>query len=99
MTGNAPYDEVTLDDFDLSDPEFWTAPRAHREGAFKALRDTPGLVHYDERVIPDLPFPPGPGYWALTRHDDIWHVSRNPHLFCSGKGANIGDQPQEMNEF
>ena len=26
-------------------------------------------------------------------------MSRNPHLFCSGKGANIGDQPQEMNEF
>ena len=99
MTGTAPYDEVGLDDFDLSDADFWTVPRAHREGAFKALRDTPGLVRFAEREIPDLPFPVGPGYWALTRHDDIWHVSRNPHLFCSGKGANIGDQPQEMNEF
>jgi cytochrome P450 len=26
-------------------------------------------------------------------------VSRNPQLFCSGKGTNIGDMPQEMNEF
>ena len=96
----APYDQVGLDDFDLSDPEFWLAPRPFREGAFKTLRDTPGPVHYDEREIPDLPFPPGPGYWALTRHDDIWHVSRNPKLFCSGQGgSNIGDLPQEMSEF
>ncbi len=99
MTMPAPYDQVALDDFDLSDPEFWLAPRTFREGAFKTLRDTPGLVHYAEREIPDLPFPPGPGYWAVTRHDDIWHVSRNPKLFCSGQGSNIGDLPQEMNEF
>ncbi len=96
----APYDEVGLEDFDLSDPEFWLQPRAFREGAFKRLRDTPGLVHFDERDIPDLPFPAGPGYWAVTRHDDIWHVSRNPKLFCSGQGgSNIGDLPQEMAEF
>lgn len=99
MTTIPRHDEVTLDDFDLSDPEFWLAPRLFREGAFKTLRDTPGLVHYDERAIPDLPFPPGPGYWAVTRHDDIWHVSRNAKLFCSGLGSNIGDMPQEMNEF
>ncbi len=100
MTMLAPYDQVGLDDFDLSDPEFWLASRAHREGAFKTLRDTPGLVHFDEREIPDLPFPAGPGYWALTRHDDIWHVSRNPKLFCSGQGgSSIGDLPQEMGEF
>ena len=99
MTTPAPHEQVGLDDFDLSDPEFWSTPRPFREGAFKTLRDTPGLVHYDEREIPDLPFPPGPGYWAVTRHDDIWHVSRNPKLFCSGQGSNIGDLPQEMNEF
>ncbi len=99
MTTIVPPDEVSLDDFDLSDPDFWTSSRSFREGAFKALRDEPGLIHFDEREIPDLPFPIGDGYWALTRHDDIWHVSRNAQLFCSGKGANIGDQPQEMNEF
>lgn len=45
------------------------------------------------------PIPPGPGYRALVRHDDIWHVSRNPQLFCSGQGSNIGDLPVEINEF
>jgi cytochrome P450 len=90
---------VPLDDFDLSDPLFWAADRELREGAFKTLRDTPGLRFFPEREIPDFPFPPGPGYWALTRHDEVWHVSRNPQLFCSGKGSNVGDLPQEMNEF
>jgi cytochrome P450 len=99
MTTLAPSAHVGLDDIDLSDPEFWVAPRPFREAAFRTLRDTPGLVHYAEWPIPDSPFPTGPGYWALTRHDDIWHVSRNPALFCSGKGSNIGDLPQEMNEF
>ncbi|MFM9037758.1 MAG: cytochrome P450, partial [Actinomycetota bacterium] len=54
---------------------------------------------FEERVIEGAPFPPGPGYRAVTRHDDIWHISRNPQLFCSGKGSNIGDLPVEMNEF
>jgi cytochrome P450 len=90
---------VPLDSIDLSDPEFWSAPRDVREAAFKTLRDTPGLPHFDERVIEDSPFPPGAGYYALTRHADIWAVSRNAGLFCSGQGSNIGDLPQEMNEF
>ncbi|NND74040.1 MAG: cytochrome P450 [Ilumatobacter sp.] len=90
---------VALDEIDLSDMEFWTGPRDVREAAFRTLRDTPGFIHFDERVIEDSPFPPGAGYLALTRHADIWAVSRNPTLFCSGQGSNIGDLPQEMNEF
>jgi methyl-branched lipid omega-hydroxylase len=90
---------VAFDEIDLSDIEFWLAPRDWREAAWKTLRDTPGLPHFDERAIEGYPFPPGPGYRALTRHDDVWHVSRNAQLFCSGHGSNIGDLPQEMNEF
>jgi len=90
---------VPLDEIDLSDQEFWLKDRAYRDGAFKTLRDEAPFAFFEERVIEDAPFPPGPGYRAITRHDDIWHISRNPQLFCSGKGSNIGDLPQEMNEF
>ncbi|MEY2581706.1 MAG: methyl-branched lipid omega-hydroxylase [Ilumatobacteraceae bacterium] len=45
------------------------------------------------------PLPKGPGYWAITRHEDVWAASRNPQVFTSGRGVNIGDVPQEMNEF
>ncbi|CAB4885604.1 unannotated protein [freshwater metagenome] len=90
---------VSLGSFDLSDPLFWTQPRDYREAAFKTLRDNPGLQFFAEREIPDIPFPVGPGYYALARHEDVWQASRNAQLFCSGQGSNIGDLPQEMNEF
>jgi len=91
--------DVPLAELDLSDVEFWKAPRDYRDGAFKKLRDTPGLIHFEEALIPDSPFPRGAGYYALTRHEDIWQVSRNAKVFCSSQGSNIGDLPQEMNEF
>ncbi len=98
---NSPFalPTVALADIDLSDPEFWLKDRAWRDGAFKTLRDESPFQFFEERVIEGAPFPPGPGYRAVTRHDDIWHISRNPQLFCSGKGSNIGDLPVEMNEF
>ena len=91
--------DISLDRIDLSDMEFWAGPRDVREATFQKLRDTPELRHFEERVIEESPFPPGAGYYALTRHEDIWAVSRNAKLFCSGAGSNIGDLPQEMNEF
>jgi len=97
MSTSLPH--VPLSDIDLSSPEFWTADRAWREGAFRTLRDESPFAFFEERVIEDAPFPPGPGYYAVTRHDDIWQISRNAQLFCSGKGSNIGDLPVEMNEF
>jgi methyl-branched lipid omega-hydroxylase len=90
---------VPLSEIDLSLQDFWTAPRDWREGAFQTLRNTPELQFYPERVVEGAPFPPGPGYFSLTRYEEVWNVSRNPQLFCSGQGSNIGDLPQEMNEF
>jgi methyl-branched lipid omega-hydroxylase len=84
---------------DLSSPEFWLASRPDREGVFKALRDAPELRFSKEFVFEDSPFPAGPGYYSLVRHEDVWFASRNPHLFISGKGSNIQDLPMEMAEF
>ncbi|MFM7755164.1 MAG: cytochrome P450, partial [Actinomycetota bacterium] len=52
--------QVPLDTIDLSDPEFWVRDRAYREGAFKTLRDESPFQFFDERVIENSPFPPGP---------------------------------------
>ncbi len=89
--------DVRLEDIDLSAPEFWQAPRDFRESAFAKLRNEDPYRFYEEMELAIAP--KGPGYIALTRHDDIWHVSRNPQLFCSGKGSNIVDLSQELNEF
>jgi len=90
---------VPIDEIDLSSIDFWLADRDYRNAAFKTLRDTPGLPKYEEAVVEGYPFPPGAGYYAVTRYEDVWAVSRNAQLFCSGQGSNIGDLPVEMNEF
>ena len=81
-----PGETVPLSEIDLSSPDFWLADRATREAAFRTLRDTPGLQFFPEMVFEDSPFPAGPGYWALARHEDVWAASRNAQLFCSGQG-------------
>jgi cytochrome P450 len=91
--------DVALGTFELSDPEFWIAPRDFRHAAFRSLRAADELVFYDEWEFEGSPLPQGPGYWAVTRHEDVWSASRNPQVFISGRGVNIGDIPQEMNEF
>ena len=91
--------DVAVGTFELSDPEFWILPREYRHAAFRALRAADELVFFDEWEFEDSPLPQGPGYWAITRYDDVWTASRNPHVFISGQGVNIGDVPQQMNEF
>ncbi len=88
---------VAVDSINISDPEFWKGSRQYRESVFATLRREAPVKFFPE--IPLANFPVGPGYWALTKHDDIWHVSRNPELFCSGKGSNIADLTIELNEF
>ena len=90
---------VDPDSFDLSDPLFWLKPRSFREGAFHALRQQQELRFSKEIEFVDRPFPVGPGYFSLVNYDDVWHASRNPHLFISGRGSNIPDLPVEMSEF
>ncbi|MGD9704461.1 MAG: cytochrome P450 [Acidimicrobiia bacterium] len=88
---------LPLAEINISDPEFWLADRDYREAAFRTLRELAPVTFFEEAEIPS--FPKGPGYWALTRFDDVWHASRNPQLFCSSKGTNIPDLPTEINEF
>ncbi|MQA94879.1 MAG: cytochrome P450 [Streptosporangiales bacterium] len=42
------------------------------------------------------PEPDGPGFWALTRHDDVRAVGRDPVLFSSAPTIMIADAPGEV---
>jgi cytochrome P450 len=82
---------------DLSDIGFWTAPIAERAAAFAGLREHEPVPFFPE---PDIGLPRGPGFWALTRLDDLAEASRNAAVFTSGKGAaSVVDQPPEFREF
>ena len=92
--------QLSVDDINLSDIEFWERPIAEREAAFATLRRERPLPFFDEPEIEGAAFEPGPGYYAVTKHADILEASRQPEIFCSGRGAtNIADMPEEFLDF
>jgi cytochrome P450 len=89
---------MKLEDIDLSDIEFWAKPWAERSAAFATLRRENPIAYFPEPIVE--PFPEGPGYFAITKMQDVLEISRRPEIFCSGQGAvSILDMPAEMNEF
>jgi methyl-branched lipid omega-hydroxylase len=93
---------LSVDEIDLSDIEFWAAPWGEREAAFKTLRSERPIAFFAEAEMPEsaIPLPAGPGYYAITKYQDIAEMSRHPELFCSGQsGSTIADMPQEFLEF
>ncbi|HEX5267802.1 MAG TPA: cytochrome P450 [Acidimicrobiales bacterium] len=91
---------VPLESIDLSDLEFWSVPLEERNAAFETLRNERPLAFFAEPdTVPDW-IEVGPGYWAVTRHADVVEASRQPEIFCSGRGAtSVPDMPDMFLEF
>ena len=74
--------------------------RPDREGIFAKLRaEAPVSFHAEPVPPPEVNFPQGPGFWALTRYADVMQVSRDPDTFHSAPSINIGDIPPEIAEW
>src|SRR6201986_78920 len=86
------------DPIDLSSRAFWATTAQERESSFAVLRtERPVSWHppVEDALMTD---PDDPGYWALTRRDDIVSVSRNNEVFLSGKGVIFENVPEELLE-
>jgi cytochrome P450 len=97
MTGTAGNSRA-YDAIDLSSRAFWSTTAADRERSFAVLRaERPVSWHppVEDALLPD---PDDPGYWAVTRRDDIVAVSRNNEAFLSGKGVIFENVPEELLE-
>ncbi len=71
---------------DVSNPDSFENGFPH--DFFRALRrEQPVAWHEGDRFG-------GPGYWILSRYDDIRAVSKNPRTFASGHGNQIEQRPQ-----
>ena len=70
-------------DVDLSDPETFRAGVPHEY--FSVLREQDPVHWQQECALPA--FLPGPGYWALTRYEDVAFVSKHPEIFSSAVGT------------
>jgi len=98
MTVPIPTTDLTVDEIHLGDIEQWMRP--DREGIFAKLRaEAPVSFHEEAELPPEVPYPRGPGFWAVTRFDDVMQVSRDPDGFHSAPSVNIGDIPPEIAEW
>ena len=97
-----PTTDLSVDEIELGMLDPWIRP--DREGIFRKLRDErPVSFHaepdYTDPVSGVEVMPPGPGFWAVTRFDDVMAVSRDPETFRSSPTATIGDTPAEIAEW
>jgi cytochrome P450 len=102
ILGMPPSPQLALDDIDLSSADFWKRPWAERDDAFRTLRHERPVAFYEEPSLAGTPFEflQGPGYYAVTSHQDVSIASRHPEVFISGPGAvSIIDMPSEMVEY
>ncbi len=80
-----PVRNLSVDEINLTDFEFWDRPEEEREGAFATLREERPIPFFAE---PETAFlPQGPGYFSLTRHEHILEASKNSQLFRSGTAS------------
>ncbi|MEJ8281341.1 cytochrome P450 [Pseudonocardia spirodelae] len=68
---------------DVFDPRVFARGVPH--DALRLLRDTAPVSWQDEHAVG--PWPAGPGFWAVTRYDDVRHVLRAPDDYSSSLGA------------
>ncbi len=77
---------MRLEDVDLCNLDVWEQRVPHE--MFAVLRrEAPVFWHKEPKG--------GPGFWAITKHADVVHVSKQPKIFSSWRGGtNIFDLPQ-----
>lgn len=95
MTAIADHPTITDPDLDLSARSFWAQDFETRDKAFTRFRnENPVPYHrpYESTLLP--PQDDTPGFWSVTKHADCRYISRNPKLFCSGKGVLMEDMPE-----
>ena len=89
---------MTVDDIQLGTSSFWARPLDERHAAFTALRERcPVAFHPELEVLEGSP--EGPGFWSLTRYEDVRTVNRAPQLFSSEGGITLSEDSPDTREF
>lgn len=83
--------------FDITSHDFWRQPFDIRDQTFAQLRALDGLSWH--RPLPTLFEISEPGFWALTRREDIHFASHHPELFTSTLGVALDPMPAEVQRF
>jgi cholest-4-en-3-one 26-monooxygenase len=76
---------LTLKDVDVFDPDIYVRGVPHE--AFRLLRREAPVYRHQE--------PNGPGFFAITKYDDLVRISLDSATFSSAQGTNIPDLPED----
>ena len=76
------------EDADIADPDTYVSGVPH--ATFRRLRDTDPVSWWPEHDG-------GRGFWAVTRYDDLLHVSRNVETFSSAQGITL--EEMDLDDF
>ncbi|MFT7622290.1 MAG: cholest-4-en-3-one 26-monooxygenase [Myxococcota bacterium] len=87
----------SMDGIEIYDPDVYVAGVPHEDFA-KLRADAPVSFQPENGII--YGGLKGPGFWAITKYDDIVAVSRNPQVFSSWLGGtNVPDQEEMDLEY
>jgi cytochrome P450 len=81
----------------ISELAFWAKTAEEREETFRKLR-AEAPISWHPPIQGALIPPENDGVWAVTSHELITYVSKNPQLFCSGQGFQMEEVPEDVNE-
>jgi cytochrome P450 len=85
------------DPLSVSPLSFWAQTVDEREQTFKVLRaERPVSWHppLEGALVP----PENDGVWVVTTHELITEVSKTPEIYCSRKGFQFEEIPEDVNE-
>ncbi len=81
----------------ISSLAFWSQPASARALTFAELRRSIPVSFQEPSDFGMVRS--ARGFWAVTRHADVVHISRTPELFCSGQGVGMGEIPVDLLEL
>ena len=93
----APPPDIPFADIHLESMDFWGLDDDVRDGVFVTLRREAPISFWPAIKFEGVDV--GPGYWSLTKLDDVHFASRHPDIFSSAGGITIGDQAPELAEY
>jgi cytochrome P450 len=85
------------DPLSVSPLAFWAKTAEEREETFKVLR-AQRPVSWHPPLEGSLVPPENDGVWVVTTHELITEVSKTPEIYCSSKGFQFEEIPEDVNE-
>lgn len=98
MTLTTESSERQYDPVSLAPLSFWAKSPEEREEDYAVLRRERPVSWHPPAEGSMMPPQEGGGFWAVTRHEDIATVSKDPETFCSGEGIQMEDVPPDILE-